>query len=220
MRVRASPAFWPVLAALVGLAGAATFSSWLHWERNTFVLGHTLLTGVFLTAYGAMARIRPMAQLRQRWLSGLVVGLVAGALLAYGVNSQPSSPRPAGTALAASLLWLGLVYGTVDALLLTVVPVLSVYGSRPPEVLRRGAARVRWGALALLASLAVTAAYHLGFAEFRGLALIQPLVGNGVITLAYLLAGNPLAPILAHVMMHGAAVLHGMATTAQLPPHY
>jgi hypothetical protein len=46
------------------------------------------------------------------------------------------------------------------------------------------------------------------------------LIGNAVVTAAYLLAGNPLAPVLAHVIMHVAAVLHGMETTMQQPPHY
>lgn len=42
----------------------------------------------------------------------------------------------------------------------------------------------------------------------------------GHLTFAYLLTGNPLAAIIAHVRMHGAAVIHGMGTTMQLPPHY
>ena len=78
---------------------------------------------------------------------------------------------------------------------------------------------MRWAGVALLASLGVAAAYHLGFAEFRGPSLAGPLIGNGIITLSYLLTGSPVAPILAHVIMHAAAVFHGMETTAQLPPH-
>jgi hypothetical protein len=48
---------------------------------------------------------------------------------------------------------------------------------------------------------------------------MQPLIGNVLITLTYLLTGSPVAPIVSHVMMHVAAVMHGMATTMQLPPH-
>jgi len=211
---------WVMLAGLVGFAAAAIFSTWLHWHRNAFVLAYAGLTGAFLTGYFRAFRVPLMVQLRRRWLAGLVIGLLAGAVLAYGVSRQPPSSHPAGTALAASLVWLGLVYGSLDALLLTVVPVLSVYGSRPPGLLSPAAARVRWALLALLASLAVTAAYHLGFAEFRSPTLLQPLIGNAVVTVAYLLTGNPVAPVLAHVIMHVAAVLHGMSTTVQLPPHY
>lgn len=211
---------WVILAGLVGFATAATFSSVLQWGRNTFVLAHAGVTLVFLTVYVANTSVRPLMQLRRRWPAGLLVGLLAGAVLVQGVLEQAPSSRPVGTPLLGALVWLGLVYGALDALLLTVVPVLSVYGSRPPGILKGGRARLQWGALSLLASLAVTAAYHLGFAEFRGESLVQPLIGNGIVTLAYLLAGNPLAAVLPHVIMHVAAVFHGMATTVQLPPHY
>ena len=108
----------------------------------------------------------------------------------------------------------------VDALLLNIVPVLSLYGAHHPEELRLGPGRLYWGAVALAGSLLVTALYHLGFAEYRGRGLLQPLLGNAIITAGYLLTGNPLASLVAHVLMHVAAVLHGMEGTTQLPPHY
>jgi hypothetical protein len=185
-----------------------------------FVLGYAALAGLFLIAFVVLGRVGPMKQLSRHWRAGLVVGVVVGIILAYGVRAQPASPRPSGIVLAGTLAWLGVVYGALDALLLTVVPVLSVYGSRPREVLRRGTARVQWGGLALLASLVVTGAYHLGFTEFRGPMLVQPLIGNAIVTAAYLITGSPLAAILAHVIMHGAAVFQGMEGTVQLPPHY
>jgi hypothetical protein len=40
--------------------------------------------------------------------------------------------------------------------------------------------RIATAALAISASLVITAAYHLGFPEFRGPELIGPLIGNGV----------------------------------------
>ena len=211
---------WPALAALVGATVSLAFSSWLRLERNAFVLGYALVGGAFLVAYARVAGVRPSQQLRRRWRSGLVVGILLGGLLAHGITRQPASARPEGLALAGSLLWLGLVYGSLDALLLTIVPVLAVYGARPPEEMRRGTVRLRWAGAALLASLGVTAAYHLGFGEYRGTALLQPLIGNAIVTLGYLLSGSPVAPLVAHVMMHLAAVLHGMAATPQLPPHY
>lgn len=47
-----------------------------------------------------------------------------------------------------------------------------------------------------------------------------PILGNAILTAAYLLTRNPLSTTLAHVAMHVASVLHGMETTIQLPPHY
>jgi len=66
----------------------------------------------------------------------------------------------------------------------------------------------------------VTAVYHAGYPEFRGPQLSRPLVGNAVLTAGYLLTGSVATPLLGHVIMHGAAVLHGLETTLQLPPHY
>lgn len=211
---------WILLAGAVGLASSAIFSSWLRVDRATFVLGHATLVAAFAAVYVAVTRIRPLVQLRRHWRAGAAAGVLIGAFLAQGVSAQPASPRPAGAGLGYALLWLGGVYGAADALLLNVVPVLVVYGSRPGEDMRRAAARLRRGGLALLASLAVTAAYHFGFAEFRGPGLLQPLIGNAVITAGYLLSGSPLAAVLAHIIMHAAAVLHGLDTTVQLPPHY
>jgi hypothetical protein len=119
------------------------------------------------------------------------------------------------------LLWLGVVYGTVDALLLNVFPVLATW---------RAFSALGWtetwpgkliaGIAAMGASLCVTAAYHLGYTEFQGPQVACPLIGNGVLSLAYLLTMNPLSAVLGHIAMHIAAVLHGISTTVQLPPHY
>ena len=65
----------------------------------------------------------------------------------------------------------------------------------------------------------MTVAYHLGFPEFRGAAVWQPVIGNTVFTLAYLVSGSPAAPVVAHVAMHVAAVLHAFGTSVPLPPH-
>jgi hypothetical protein len=213
-------ALWVLLAALLGFVTSAMFSSWLHWPRGAFVLAYAAIAGLFVALYARAAQVRPLVQVRRRWRAGLLGGLLLGGLLAQGVSAQPASARPAGVALAGALAWLGVVYGVVDALLLTVVPVLSLYGSRPYEMLRRGWGRMQWGTVAMLGSLTVTAAYHVGFAEFRGPALMQPLIGNAILTGGYLLTGSPLTPLIGHVIMHAAAVLHGMETTVQLPPHY
>jgi hypothetical protein len=210
---------WIVAAALLGFTSAGLLASGLGLSRDVFVGLHAAIVAGFSAAFFRIERIDPRVQLRRRWPAGLLVGILAGALLARTVLLQPASPRPAGGALVWALLWDGGLYGIADALLLSVVPVLAVYGSRPAHELRNPAARWRWGLAALLASLCITAAYHVGFTEFRGSALVAPLIGNGIVTLSYLASGSPAAPLLSHAVMHAAAVLHGMETTAQLPPH-
>ncbi len=66
----------------------------------------------------------------------------------------------------------------------------------------------------------VTFCYHIGYPEYRGKQVFMTLVGNGIMTLAFLVTENPLAAVLAHSTMHIAAMWHGRETTYQLPPHY
>jgi len=119
------------------------------------------------------------------------------------------------------LLWLGLAYGAIDVLLLTILPVDAVRRalSRRPVSAGVGGAAIRIG-LSLFASLFVTVAYHAGFAEFRSHEMAGPAIGNTVVTIAYLVGMSPVAPFLAHIALHVSAVLHAYATSVPLPPHY
>jgi hypothetical protein len=214
----ASPTVWVIAAAAIGFASSAVFSSLLRLERAPFVIAHTLAVGAFATIYFRLARVDPVAECRRRPVAGLLAGVAVGIVLLFGVAGQPSGPAPRGIALVAALGWYAGVYGIADAMLLTVIPVLAVqWGAGASGRGWRGAWR---GIAAMAASLLVTALYHLGFEEFRGLTLAQPLIGNAIVTAGYLMTRNPMTPLLAHVIMHGAAVVHGMEGTAQLPPHY
>ena len=211
---------WTFLAAVAGFAASAILSRVAGLQRHGFVAAWALVVLTLWTSFARRQRVNHRVQLGRRWRAGLVVGTAVGALLAATVARQPASAAPAGASLVVDLVWLGVVYGVADALILSVLPVLALYGAQPAGVLHTPAGRLRAGALALAGSGLITAAYHLGFREFQGPQLIQPVLGNLVITAAYLVSGSAAAPMLAHVMMHGAAVLHGAATTVQLPPHY
>jgi hypothetical protein len=158
--------------------------------------------------------------IRYRWLLGIGGAFVLSVVLVSGVVQQPASSRPHGVELVFTLVWVGGVYGSLDALLLTVVPVLASH-----QMFERLDRHHHWSGkgiravTALGASVFVTAAYHWGYPEFRGPEVVQPIIGNAIITLGYLLTTNPTTPVVAHIAMHVAAVLHGMETTVQLPPH-
>jgi hypothetical protein len=160
-------------------------------------------------------------RLRQHWVWGVVGAMVGGAFVVTNVLNQPASAAPSGLELVGAILWLGVVYGTTDALLLSVLPLFATW-----QALSSLGWTHRWygrcvsGALALMASLAVAGAYHVGFPEFRGPGVAAPIIGNGVMSLASLVTMNPMAAVGSHVAMHIAAVLHGAETTVQLPPHY
>jgi hypothetical protein len=120
-----------------------------------------------------------------------------------------------------NLLWLGLIYGAVDGRLLSVMPVAATWQA----LILLGWTK-RWpgqlfvGLIALLTSLVVTAAYHWGYPEFQGITVLWPVFGVGVMSLAYVVMRSRLAPVVSHIAMHVAAVLVGLQSALQLPPHY
>lgn len=212
---------WIVGAGLIGFAVSALFAGALRLSRRVFLVPYLGLISALLYAFFRWGGTGVDALLPENWPRGAAAGLVASAILVRNVASQPRSPRPTGAALAVDVAWLGLAYGTVDALYLNVVPVLAVWAaSEGAGWVVAWPGRVGLGALALGASLFVTAAYHVGYPEFRNRSVGLVLVGNAVITLAFLLSGSPLAAVISHTAMHVAAVLRGPESTLQLPPHH
>jgi hypothetical protein len=147
--------------------------------------------------------------------------VLASAFVFKNVLSQPSSERNSGFALVSDILWPGFAYGLIDSLLLSVLPILAVGFMFADNLLTSGLpGRIGIGLIGLTASIFVTVIYHLGYPEFRGKKVVWPVIGNGVLSLAYILTLNPLAAILPHVGMHIIAMIHGRETTGQVPPHY
>ena len=191
----------------------------LRWERSLFLIPYVGGVGLFLVVYFSRHPLS-IRQWTGYWPYALIGTVAASFLLLRSIAGQPPSAVQEGWQLVLALGWVGLAYGAVDGLLLNVFPVLAVQGasffeSQPPMQ-----SRLIRGLLALVASLAMTVLYHLGYTEFQGVAIVSAMIGNAIITLTYLLTGSPLAAVATHVIMHMAAVLHGMETTLQVPPHY
>jgi hypothetical protein len=216
-----SEAAWVAAAAGVGFAVPTVFAGWLGLPREQVVLGYLLVVGPFLHGYARWSGVDVADLVRRNWPFGVLAGAVAGAFVVANVLSQPTSAAPAGLDLVVALLWLGLVYGALDALLLSVLPVFATWRAFAGTGWSEGwPGRLAVGGVALAASALVTASYHLGYPEFRGPAVGAPVVGNSVMSLAYLASANPLSAVIAHVAMHVAGVLQGAETVVQLPPHY
>lgn len=150
---------------------------------------------------------------------GLAAGLIAAAIALPLVRQLPAHPHASGTRLVGLLLWEGLVYGIAEAVLLSTLPVLAVWQALVDLGWTDGGwAKVGSGALAILGALLVILVHHLGYAEFRTEAgrpgLFGALAICGVQAIAFLMTGNVLAPIVAHVILHGQLLLRG----DELPP--
>jgi hypothetical protein len=212
---------WILAASLLGFTVAAVFAGLLRLKRNIYLLFYIPLVAALFIAFIILNKIDVREIVFYNWIWGLAGAVIAGAFVIKNVFSQPSSERQKGIALVTDILWPGFTYGLIDALLLSVLPILAVKSAvSGTTMLESWSGRVLFILLGLLASFFATTAYHLGYPEFRGKKVIWPNIGNGVLTLAFLLTMNPLAAILPHISMHIAAMLHGPKTTGQVPPHY
>jgi hypothetical protein len=212
---------WVAAAALFGFGITAVFAGWLEVSRSWLVLVYATLTAPLFVGYMRWAHLDVAGLIKHHWVWGVVGAFVVSAFLIAAVTRQETSARPEGLALAGDLMWLGMVYGLTDALLLNVLPALATWRALTQRGWTdRWSGRIAAGLLAVLASVLVTAAYHLGYPEFRGEDLKDPVIGNSIMSIGYVLTQNPLTAILSHIVMHIAAVLQGAESTTQLPPHY
>lgn len=212
---------WIAAAAIGGWAVTAIGAGRYELPRNTFLLIYLPLAGAFLAAYAASSSIDVAALITDNWGWGLIGAGIASAIALLNVLKQPSSPRRTGGGFAVDLLWPGVTYGLIDALLLSVLPVVAVgVAFEDAGLANTAAGTIAEAAVALTASLVVTATYHLGYPEFRNRSVWWTLVGNGLFTVAMLVTGNALAAVVPHIVMHVASMVHGRETTLQLPPHY
>jgi hypothetical protein len=212
---------WILTASILGSGIAAIFAGWLKLKRNYYLLIYIPVIVAFFTAFILLNEICITELVQKNWLPGLAGAVVVSALVLNNVFSQPSSPRNNGILLARDVLWPGLTYGLTDALLLSVLPVLAVRLTFTGDFWSGNwYGKVGLGVLALIGSLIVTTAYHIGYTEFRGKKVLWANLGNGLLSLGYIITLNPLAAVLPHMAMHVAAMVHGRETTGQVPPHY
>jgi hypothetical protein len=212
---------WLLAGTVLGFVITAVFAGLFHLPRPIYLLPYVLLTIAFLYGYMRWTKLDIGQCIHHRWGWGVIGGIIAGLFAIQSVMRQPLSPTPQGATLVIDLLWLGLVYGTVDGLLLSVLPVFAVWEALTGQGwTSHWPGRIGSALLALLASMVVIAVYHLGYPEFRGHEVLFPVFGVGVMSLAYIITGNPLSALISHIAMHIAAVLYGLQTAMQLPPHY
>jgi hypothetical protein len=212
---------WIGAAAVLGFAISALFSGALELTRSWFVLSYAVVAAPFLIGYFLWSGIDLRGFVVHHWRWGLGGAVVFGAFVVMSVLRQDASARPEGVRLVWDLIWLGVVYGLIDALLLSVLPVLATWRALSTRGWTESlSGKFGIGALAIVASLVVTAAYHLGYVEYRDGDIVDPVFGNGIMSLGYVLTNNPITAVGSHIAMHVAAVLNGADTTVQLPPHY
>jgi hypothetical protein len=217
------------LRHLAWLAGGIVLSFLVPFVlADQLELHRDLYYGVYAAAvaglFAAWARdtgqsLRAMCGRRWRWALGLGL-LFAGASALIVLGAEDSTARPDGIEFLAALVWRGVVYGAADGLLLSAFPILVVFAAfRGSRLRSRRGGLVVVAALAMAASLAITATYHLGYSDFRSSKLRKPVTGDLVWSAPTLATLNPIGAPIAHAGLHVTAVTHSYDTDLFLPPH-
>jgi hypothetical protein len=213
---------WIAAAAVLGFAITVIFAGWLRLPRSLFLVVYLVLVAPFLYAFTRWSSLSVVKLIQHNWVWGLIGAALISAFLVRNILSQPASPRSQGLSLVLDIAWLGIVYGALDALFLSVLPVLATWQAFSAlgwTTTLPG--KIAVGVIALFASLLVTLAYHLGYPEYRNLnGAMGPSIGNGIMSIGYILTNNPITAVFSHIVMHIAGVFQGPATVIQLPPHY
>jgi hypothetical protein len=165
---------------------------------------------------------QPMREMfARRWRLAIVLGVIFGAISALiAATAESGTAHPGGIEFAAALFWRGIVYGAADGLLLSAFPILLVFSAlRESRLRRRAGGLIAVGAVAMIASLAMTAIYHTGYSDFRSDKLRKPVAGDLIWSVPTLATLNPIGAPIAHAGLHVSAVAHSYETDLFLPPH-
>jgi hypothetical protein len=217
-----SISWFGALGWLTAIAAASFLVAWvltsrLGVRRTPYILILALLTGGLTWGYLAWSDTSLSGFATNRWGWGLLGAAVAGTALARLSRHQPRGPRPQGRRLTATLAWEGVLYGSTEGLLLSVLPVLVTWQGFAAYGWTSGIGRsLVAGIVAMGASLTVIVVHHLGYRGFHNRAALGPvMVGCGLLSLAYLLTASPLAAVGGHIILHTALSLRG----TEMPPY-
>jgi hypothetical protein len=201
------------VAFLVPFVGVSV----LDLQHDVYYLLYFATTATLLGAYVHVEDVDLRRIVTHAWPWSLGLGLAIGASQVANVLGEDATERPSGAYYAFELLWRGVTYGTVDALLLSAFPGLIAYTILRGRVAGLGG-KMRFTALALPLILLITATYHLGYPQYREDGIAMPEVGNTIISVPMLATANPIGSIVAHAAMHTTAVAHAYETPQFLPP--
>jgi hypothetical protein len=178
------------------------------------------VVGLFV-AWARDTRQPLRAMLARRWRLAVGLGVLFAAISVFiATRAEGGTDHPGGIEFIAAIGWRGIVYGAADGLLLSAFPILLVFAAlRDSRLRRRAGGLLAVAAVAMIASLAMTAVYHAGYNDFRSDKLRKPVTGDLVWSVPSLATLNPIGAPVAHVGLHVGAVVHNYNTDLFLPPH-
>src|SRR4051812_8298397 len=181
-----SPAARPVSARrhfawlVGGMAGSFVVpfivADQLGLQRDLY---YAVYVAAVVTLFAAWARDTHQSlpeMVARRWRLAVALGVLFAAISAViAIRAEGAAAHPGGLEFIAALGWRGIVYGAADGLLLSAFPILLVFAAlRDSGLRRRAGGLIAVGAVAMVASLAMTAVYPAGYSDFRSDKLRKP----------------------------------------------
>jgi hypothetical protein len=206
---------WLIGVAAASFAVSEIVATKYRVAREPYIGVLTLVTAALTVGYVAWAGLDPVQLLTTHWAWGIAAAMLVPLVLIVPIRRRPVEERSTETSPAVALLWESVVYGIAEGVLLSTLPVLITWQMIHGLGWSGTAGTVALWTLPIVASLAVIVVHHLGYWEYRNRELRSISLGCGLLSLAYLLTGSPIAPTLGHILLHGAVLRHGEA----LPPH-
>lgn len=213
----ASQLRWFAVGAVAAFFIPFVFSSVLELQHDLYLGVYFAFVIGFVGAYVRSNEIDVRVVVRRNWRWGVLLGVVVGVAVVRNVFSETETARPDGIYFAFEVVWRGLTYGAVDAILLTVFPCLVVYHALGGS-LGSWRRRIGYFAASLALVVTITASYHLGYDHYRESGVRAPETGNVLISMPMLLTANPIGSVADHAAMHVAAVIHEYEDDTRLPP--
>jgi hypothetical protein len=214
-------AAWGGFAVILVVAFLVTWivTDRLHVRRTAYVAILSVVVLALAAGYVAWSGTSARELVLDGWgwavLAGAIAGAIPAPLVARMRGSGPAGPPPAALGFAHE----GVLYGAAEGVLLAALPALAVWQAMADAGWTDGMGRtVATGALAVVGSLVVVLIHHLGYAEFRRRESRKKmggaLVACGLQAVAFVLTGNVLAPIVAHVVLHAELLI----ARVEMPP--
>ena len=211
---------WLLGGFALGFLVPFVFADLLGLQRDVYYGVYSVFAFGFFALWARSTDQSLRKMIARRWVLAIVLGLVFAGVMSFIVLRQDATSRPSGLTLASAVMWRGVVYGAADGLLLSSFPILAVFAAFTGNPLRSTTSgKIRIGALALLASIVMTTAYHAGYSDFRSGKIANPIAGDAIWSIPTLVTLNPIAAPIAHIGLHVTAVLHSYNTDLFLPPH-
>jgi len=201
------------LAFLVPVIGTTV----LELQHDLYLLIYFTITLAVLGVYATRAGVDVGARLRRYWPASLALGALLAVFVVRNLLDGASTPHPDGVYFAFELVWRGVIYGIVDATLLSAFPALVAFALVRSDVHGIGRKLV-FGAGTLVLSAVITATYHLGYEQFQNDRVATPVGGNVAMSIPAIITTNPIGSLAVHPTMHVAAIIHEYEGDTYLPP--